>query len=86
MKMLIILSLLSIASLANATDSVIVYHGDLSPSQVEWMLNNQGASQEQRGINNARRAQQNAEQYENDYNNMREYYKTRRETERFIGN
>ncbi len=86
MKMLIILSLLFITSLANAADSVTIYRGELSPSQIERQLNNQGVSREQQGINNARQAFQNLEQYENDYNNMREHYKMRRETERFIGN
>ena len=82
--MLITLLLLSMASLASAADPIVILHGDLSPSQVEWQLSNKGVTSEQRDINNARRTQMNAQQAQDAYNREREYQNGRVDTERFI--
>ncbi|MDD1606019.1 MAG: hypothetical protein LUO95_06220 [Methylococcaceae bacterium] len=89
MKTIIILLLLSVSSLAMAEDysnplstqdrlRIISENINYTPAQTRYFI-------EQQRVNDARRNQVELEQAEANRNRMIQYYKDRRDTERFIG-
>ncbi len=89
MKTLIILLLVSVSSLAMAENygnplssqdrlRIISENINYTPAQTQYFI-------DQQRVNDARQNQVAQEQAEANRNRMREYYKNRRDTERFIG-